>query len=112
MSADPSRKSAFAAFDDEAESRAERISATRDAVGEWTRWLRVPPVSGLECVQALWQEGYRLVARHPGCVEIRRHDLTLQVPLADRLDPDVLIALLIKARVGPVRFLELLDSGQ
>jgi hypothetical protein len=111
MSTDSSGDFTPAAFGDEAGSHIRSTSASTELVAEWMRWLRVPPVSGLECVQALRGDGFEVVARLPGCVELRREHLVVHVPLADRMGPEVLITILLKAHVAPVRFFELIDGG-
>jgi CheY-like chemotaxis protein len=77
------------------------------AVGEW---LKLPPVSGLECVGALRREGFSVRTESAGIIELLRHGLAIGVPLAARLDPVVLAVILQKASIGPSRFLELLDD--
>jgi hypothetical protein len=67
-------------------------------------------VSGLECVQVLKRAGFDVAARLPGCVELRGEGCAIQVPLAERLDPEVLAAILHKANMTASRFLLLLDE--
>jgi hypothetical protein len=110
MSAKSSGKLPIAAFSDEAKSHVRDISATQGLIAEWSRWLHVPRLSGLECVQALRAAGFRLRSKLPGCVEVGRAELVLQVPLADQLSPDALIAILLKAGISPRRFLDLLEE--
>jgi hypothetical protein len=97
-------------FGDEAKSYERDISATRDIVGDWLRWLRVPPVSGVECTAILRSAGFTFAKKMPGCIVMVQDDLLVEVPLSERLDPDVFVALLIKARIGPARFFELFDD--
>jgi hypothetical protein len=73
-------------------------------------WLRLPPVSGLECAAALRRAGFRLRRSPPGIVNLSRGGDVIPVPLAKRLELEVLITVLMKAGIGPVRFLELLDE--
>ncbi len=112
MGEKPATNSAPGAFCDDATSHVRNISATSAALSEWVRWLRLPPISGLECAQALRGDGFRLLAKVPGCIELHRDATLIQVPLAERLTPDVLIAILLRAGVGPARFLHLLESDK
>jgi hypothetical protein len=73
-------------------------------------WLRVPSVSGLQCVQALRRAGFAVSARLPGCAELRGQGQAIQVPLAGRLEPEVLAAILHKAGMTASTFLMLLDE--
>jgi hypothetical protein len=106
----PSANPADVASGDEAKGYDGDFSATREVVADWLEWLRLPPVSGRECVQALRRARFVVQVTAAGCADLRRDGEAVQVPLVDRLSPDVLVAILIKARVGPVRFLELLDA--
>jgi hypothetical protein len=95
--------------------RAIPVAKSNDASAPATRpssvaWLKVPPVSGLECIRALRQEHFVICANLAGCVELQRGDLRLDVPLANPLDPMVLAAILQRAGITPTRFLELLDD--
>jgi len=101
-----------AAFLDEAESHIRDISASGRLAAEWTRALHLPAVSGLECVQALRGAGFQVQARLPGCVELFRNQLVVQVPLANQLSPDVLVAVMIKACIGPKELLDLLETSR
>jgi hypothetical protein len=75
------------------------------------KWLNLPPVSGIECADALRRAGFRDVATsQPGVVELHRGSQLVAVPLAIRLDFAVLVAILQKAGVDPEFFLELLDG--
>jgi CheY-like chemotaxis protein len=76
-------------------------------VGEW---LKLPPVSGLECVGALRRDGFSVRTESAGIIELLRHGLAIGVPLAARLDPVVLAVILQKAGIGPSRFVALLDG--
>ena len=73
-------------------------------------WLRIPPVSGLECAAALRRAGFRLRPSPPGIANLTRDADLIRVPLAKRLEPEVLITILTRAGIGPARFLELLDE--
>lgn len=73
-------------------------------------WLRLPPVSGLECAAALRRAGFRLRRSPPGTVYLSRDGDVIPVPLATRLEVEVLIIVLTKAGIGPARFLELLEE--
>jgi hypothetical protein len=108
MSGQSSGKPPAAAFLDEAKSHIRDVSATHRLATEWTRWLRVSAVSGLECVQVLQAAGFRIQARPPGCIEVLRDQLTVQVSVATQLAPDVLVAVMLKAGIGPKQFLDIL----
>jgi hypothetical protein len=108
MSEQSSGKLAAAAFLDEAESHVRDISVTLAAA--WTRWLHMPAVSGLECVQVLRAAGFGVRASFPGYVELLRDRFVVQVPLATQLAPDVLIAVMIRAGIGPKQLVDLLGS--
>ena len=95
---------------DEAKDYDASISDTRDCSAEWFDWLHVPPVSGAECVQVLRRAGFIVEGRAAGCADLQREGEVVRVPLTERLSPDVLIAILIKAKVGPARFVALLDD--
>jgi hypothetical protein len=73
-------------------------------------WLRLPPVSGLECAAALRRAGFRLRRSPPGIVNLSREGDAIPVPLAQRLELEVLITVLMKAGIGPARFLQLLEE--
>jgi hypothetical protein len=73
-------------------------------------WLKVPPVSGLQCIRALRRVHFVICASIAGCVELQRRDIRVEVPLANPLDPVVLVAILQRAGMTPSRFLELLDD--
>jgi hypothetical protein len=73
-------------------------------------WLKVPPVSGLQCIRALRQEHFVICASVAGCVELQRGGIRVDVALANPLDPVVLAAILQRAGMTPSRFLELLDD--
>jgi hypothetical protein len=73
-------------------------------------WLRLPPVSGLECAAALRRAGFRLRRSPPGIVNLSRDDDLIPVPLATRLELEVLITVLTKAGIGPALFLQLLEE--
>jgi hypothetical protein len=73
-------------------------------------WLRLPPVSGLQCAAALRRAGFRLRRSPPGIVNLTRDGELIPVPLATRLEPEVLITVLTKAGIGPARFLQLLEE--
>jgi hypothetical protein len=73
-------------------------------------WLRLPPVSGLECAAALGRAGFWLLPSPPGVAVLTRASEWIAVPLAKRLEPEVLITVLMKAGIGPARFLQLLDE--
>jgi hypothetical protein len=87
---------------DEGSERATRPS--------FIEWLKVPQVSGLECIRALRRERFVIRANVAGCVELQRGRLRVDVPLANPLDPVVLVAILQRADIPPSRFLELLDD--
>jgi hypothetical protein len=106
------REASDQTFGEEAKSFEGHISATRRVVADWLQWLSLPPVSGIECMQALQRDGFRIHARPPGCIELERDGLVIPVPLSDQLTPDVLVAVLLRAHVGPLRFLALLERGQ
>jgi hypothetical protein len=72
-------------------------------------WLRLPPVSGLECAAALRKAGFRLRSSSPGIVDLMRHGELIRVPLAKALAPEALVTILRKAGIEASRFLELLD---
>jgi hypothetical protein len=73
-------------------------------------WLKVPPASGLQCIRVLRQEHFVIRASIAGCVELQRGGIRVDVPLANPLDPVVLVAILQRAGMTPSRFLELLDE--
>lgn len=81
-------------------------------VADWLQWLSLPPVSGTECARALRRAGFRIHARPPGCIELEWDGLVVPVPLSEQLGPDVLVAVLLRAHIGPLRFLALLEEGQ
>jgi hypothetical protein len=110
MVAKPSANPADTPSGDEAKGYDGGVSATREVVADWLEWLRLPPVSGHECAQALRRARFVVQTSAAGCADMRRDGEAVQVPLVHRLSPDVLVAILIKARVGPARFLELLDA--
>ena len=97
------------ALGDEAKGYDPSSSDTRVCSAEWFDWLQVPPVSGAECVRVLRRAGFSLQPGQAGCADLQRNGEVVRVPLTERLGPDVLIAILIKAGVGPARFLALLD---
>ena len=75
-------------------------------------WLKLPTVSGLECVQTLRRAGFVIQSNHGGYVELVREGLMVEVPvpLSELLTRDVLAAILQRAGVGPTRFVALLDE--
>jgi CheY-like chemotaxis protein len=92
----------------EAKGRHDSVPVTGvRVVGEW---LKLPPVSGLECVGALRREGFSVRTESVGVIELLRNGLAIGVPRAARLDPVVLAVILQKASIGPARFLQLLDD--
>jgi hypothetical protein len=103
------REASDPTFGEAAKSFEGHISGTRQVVADWLQWLHLPPVSATECVQALQRDGFRIHARPPGCVELERDGLVIPLPLSDQLRPDVLVAVLQRAQVGPLRFLALLE---
>ncbi len=73
-------------------------------------WLKVPPVSGFEVVHVLQQVGFALQPG-PACIaQLQRDAEVIEVPLSDRLEPNVLIAILQRARLTANGFLALLDA--
>jgi hypothetical protein len=89
--------------------RPDRDSSVRASFHEW---LKLPAVSGLECVQALRRAGFVIQSNHGGYVELYRKGLMVEVPvpLSELMTRDVLAAILQRARVGPTRFIALLDE--
>jgi hypothetical protein len=92
----------------EAEGHDRGVSATRV---DYATWLKLPAVTGLECVRALRQAGFVIVANVARCVELVRDDgVRLEVPLSTLLSPDVLLAILQRAGISPTRFRGLLED--
>jgi hypothetical protein len=92
----------------EAERHDSGVPAPR---ASYTAWLTLPKVTGLECVRALRQAGFVVVANVARCVELVRDDgVRVEVPLSTPLSPDVLVAILQRAGISPARFRELLDD--
>jgi hypothetical protein len=73
-------------------------------------WLKRPAISGLECVRALRQARFVVLANVAGRVDLQRGDVRVEVPLANPLEPMVLVAILQRAGISPARFLALLDD--
>jgi hypothetical protein len=90
-----------------ATSRDASVPAARPSHFEW---LKRPAVSGLECVRALRQARFVVLANVAGRVDLQRGDLRLEVPLANPLEPMVLVAILQRVGISPARFRELLDD--
>jgi hypothetical protein len=93
--------------DDEAASHTKRISDTTARLREW---LMLPPVSGLECVDALRRGGFVIQPSPVGFADLQRDRDFVRVPLAERIDPSALAGILQRACVSPTRFVELLDE--
>jgi hypothetical protein len=92
----------------EAERHDSGVPAPR---ASYTAWLRLPQVTGLECVRALRQAGFVVVANVARCAELVRHDgVRVEVPLSTPLSPDVLVAILQRVGLSPARFRELLED--
>ncbi len=70
----------------------------------------LPPVSGPECIEVLQRAGYQVRVSGAGFALLWREGEALRVPLIERIPPDDLVAILQSARIGPTRFLELLDA--
>jgi hypothetical protein len=73
-------------------------------------WLKVPPVSGYEVVYVLEHVGFILRPGSGGVATMQRDGDVVEVPLSDRLDTEVLIAILRRARLTPRALLGLLDA--
>jgi hypothetical protein len=99
---------ADSAINPEAERHDTGVPAPRVS---YTAWLRLRAVTGLECVRALRQAGFLIVANVARCAELMRHDgVRVEVPLSTPLSPDVLVAILQRAGISPTRFQELLED--
>jgi len=98
------------AFPGEAEVTDDGIRAARDTLAEKLEWLRLPPVSGAECVHALVREGFVVLFASSAFADLKRHDAIIQVPLVEILQPEVLTIILQRANIGPGRFMGLLDD--
>jgi hypothetical protein len=97
-------------FANEAERTRNGIHAARNALAEKLAWHHVPAVSGLECVQALARDGFAVEFAGSAYADLTRRDAFVQVPLAPILEPAVLMTVLGHAKIGPVRFMALLDQ--
>jgi hypothetical protein len=86
-----------------------RDSSVRDNLPEW---LKLPAVSGLQCVQALRRAGFAILQNLGGYVELRLEERMVEVPvpLAKQLGFDVLVAILKRTGIGPRSFVALLDE--
>jgi hypothetical protein len=71
-------------------------------------WLKVPPVSGFELIHVLEQIGFVLQPHLAGVASMEREGNVIDVPLSDQIDPDVLVAILKRARLSPKGLLALL----
>jgi hypothetical protein len=94
----------------EAELTSDSNCAAREVHAQKLAWHRLRPVSGLECVQALVREGFAVQFANTGYADLKRHNTLVQVPLVEILEPVVLITILAHARIGPARFLALLED--
>jgi hypothetical protein len=97
-------------FPNEAERTRNDIHAARNALAERLAWHRVPAVSGLECVQALARDGFAVEFAGSAYADLTRHDAFVQVPLVAILEPAVLMTVMGHAKIGPARFMALLDQ--
>jgi hypothetical protein len=97
-------------FANEAERARNGIHAARNALAEKLAWLRVPAVSGLECIQALVRDGFAVEFVGSAYADLTRHDAFVQVPLVAILEPAVLMTVLGHAKIGPARFMALLEQ--
>jgi len=86
------------------------ILAAGDALTERLEWLRLPPISGAECVHALVKEGFIVQFAGSAFADLKRYDAIVQVPLVEILQPEVLTIILQQAKIGPGRFIGLLDD--
>lgn len=85
----------------------DRESSVRPNLREW---LRLPRVSGLECVRALRHAGFVVQSQLAGCVTVHNGGVAIEVPLADLLEPTALVTILERAGIPPARFVELLEE--
>jgi hypothetical protein len=74
-------------------------------------WLKVPPVSGFELVYVLEHVGFVLRPGFPGVASMQRQGEVVEVPLSDRLELEVLIAILHRARLTSRALMALLDAS-
>ena len=73
-------------------------------------WLKVPPVSGFELVYVLQSVGFVPRPGAGGVATMQRGDDVVEVPLSDRLETEVLIEILRRARLTPSALRALLDA--
>ena len=85
------------------------IRAGRELFHSSLEWFKIPPISGMECVRALERTGLTVEHASEAVVTLGGQAQSVQVPLVDRLSPDILVAILIRAGVGPTRFMDLLN---
>ena len=75
------------------------------------RWLLlVPPASGIECVRALQQAGFRVRLQDGRQMLLARDDRVVRVPLLDRLRPQLLVAILRSAGIAAAEFTSYLGA--
>jgi hypothetical protein len=72
--------------------------------------LKLPPVSGFEVVYVLQHIGFVLRRGPGGVATMHRDGVILEVPLSDRLDLQVLVAILRRAGLTAQALLALLDG--
>jgi hypothetical protein len=85
-------------------------SGSGPRLSSYHEWLKVPPVSGFELVSVLEQIGFVLQPGSAGVATLQRYGDVIEVPLSDRLDPDVLIAILQRAGLTPSGLISLLGK--
>jgi hypothetical protein len=91
--------------DDAKEQRA--APATAPHLVEWSR---IPLVSGLQCVDALQRAGFVVQARTSRVIDLSQGGNVIRVPLAEKLDWEVLVVILQRAGIGPAAFVALLEE--
>jgi hypothetical protein len=87
----------------------ERGGSERKA-SSYHEWLKVPPVSGFELVYVLQHVGFVPRPGSGGVATMQRGGDVVEVPLSDRLETQVLIEILRRARLTPSALLALLDA--
>jgi hypothetical protein len=70
----------------------------------------LPPVSGIECVDALLRGGFVVQPSPVGFADLHKDRAFVRIPLAERIDPQALAAIVQRAGISPTRFVELLDD--
>jgi hypothetical protein len=73
-------------------------------------WSHLPLVSGLQCIGALQRAGFVVQARTSRVVDLSQGGEVIRVPLAEKLDWEVLVVILYRAGIGPAAFAALLEE--